>query len=122
MNRYYHLAALLASIVDELADDVRLTDPVEALTVRRLEGAAGYIQRAAELVLECELSPELAAEVHALEALCVCGLERGEHMADPPFGTEDGLCVTGFRPAKRDTLPDLMTWSPPTAANDGAPS
>jgi hypothetical protein len=114
--RYYHLAALLASIADELADDHDCT--AEALErfdhsrARKLASAAGYIHRAAELVLDCEPSPELAAEVRALDAMCLCGHDRGEHLTEGPWACShlgDDCACTGYL----DAAPTIPVNVPP---------
>lgn len=118
-HRYYHLAALLASVGDELADDLDHTEPsASVVRLRKLEGAAGYIQRAAELLLDCEPSPELAAEVRALEAMCLCGHDRGEHMTEGPWPCEhlgDGCACTGYL----DAAPTIPVAMPPDWMSDG---
>lgn len=101
MSRYYDLAAQLEAIATELEDDLELDAPpvsesvaVSVTRVRKIVDAAEGIRRAAELVLDCEPSTELAAEVRALEVMCQCGRDRGTHLAGDG-GTEDGVCF-GF--------------------------
>jgi hypothetical protein len=121
MSFYYEIAEALVDLSEELRGSNDDHEP--AAVNRKIEGAAGYMLRAAELLLELDVGPELAEEVRALAALCECGHDQGDHMVEAPHVCEgDALEVdpgqldcgcTGFRPAPRDTLADFMTEPAP---------
>jgi hypothetical protein len=46
---------------------------------------------------------EVTDDVRALDALCVCGEDRGDHLVEPPHGSEDGCCPA-FRSASEMCL------------------
>jgi hypothetical protein len=97
----------LAAIALELQESIHppdLSTPRACADRLRVLSAAGHAMQAAELLLEVEGVP-LAAEVRALEILCTCGLDLGDHMTEFPHPSEDGRC-RAFEPA-RDR--DLMT-------------
>lgn len=129
MSTYHELAELLVAEAAELADELQ-GEPLPSRQ-RKILVAFRHLHRAAELVLELDPSPELSAEVLALQTLCLCGHDRGDHGAEAPHlcggvpfvegvrtsfvavVTGDfGTCpCQGFEPerAHLDTVPDLMT-------------
>jgi hypothetical protein len=109
MNVLRHLGEQVAELALEL-QEIAIASP----HTRDVDAAAAYLMLAAEKLLELDPSPELAAEVLALQALCLCGRDRGDHLAEPPHASEDGTCEA-FAPVRErlDTLPDLMTEPAP---------
>jgi hypothetical protein len=104
---YDHAGNELAQLALELQESIQAPDASSPRAIAdraRVDAAAELAMRAAELLLELEGEP-LAPEVEALEAICLCGLDRGEHLCDSPYPSEDGRCP-GYVQAR---LPDLMT-------------
>ena len=129
MSRYHDIAEVFAEYAAEIDEDAGELAPMTRRR-RTLEGAAALILRAAELLLELDVGPELAAEVRALEALCQCGHDRGDHFVDAPHAC-DGVRLDvepgqfdcdckGFRPEPRDTLADFMTEPAPAPMGDAS--
>ena len=119
----------LQAIAQELHEEAEASYFVDTDADRgaKVAAAAGYIERAIALLVELEgLSPKLAAEVEALAALCTCGHDRGEHMAEAPHSCEACACSEAcptFTPAARPTercIDDAPTDPPPAPEPMGA--
>lgn len=118
MSTYRKLGEIVAEIALDLQEGLAEPPP----RARKLEAACDYLMRAAELLLELDPSPELAAEVRALEALCLCGHDKGDHGVEAPHLCE-GICPVPYgcpcpgyeheRAYLESPLPDLMATEPP---------
>lgn len=108
MNRYQEIGDVLEGYADELEGFFYDDQTAHELDVTKK--AAGHLQRAAALLLGLGVSEPLAAEVLALEAMCRCGKDLGEHGTEPPFPRHlepSGLLVCdGFQAAASTCPPD----------------
>lgn len=86
----WDLAATLAGLASHVAmlsfDDCAIED------VRRLDRVASEVHRAAGDLFAWLDERALTPKARALAELCVCGVDRGEHLVEPPHATEDGGC------------------------------
>jgi hypothetical protein len=82
MNRYEEIGDVLDGYLEEL--EGLAFDDTTAAQCGAIRAACGHIQRASALLLGLAISEPLRAEVEALEALCACGHDRGDHLVEPP--------------------------------------